>query len=235
MTRGQLIGKNVCDLVPAEVREEAARDFQALVEGRLQQVEGASRTQDGRVVPVEVRASRVNYAGKPAVLLHVRDITDRKLAEAALRSSEMLFHSVWENSADGMRLVDENGTIVAVNEAFCKLVCMRRDELEGKPFTVILAESEQPGQMLEDFRRRFREWAIEKQRARRLKLHNGTVVTLEDTHSLVELRGQPPLLLGQSRDLTRAESGWKSNCANRRRWKPSGSSPAGWLMTSTTS
>jgi PAS domain S-box-containing protein len=205
LRREELIGKNLCDLVPPELREEVARDFQALVEGRLQQVEGVSRTHDGRVIPVEVRASRINYVGKPAVLLHVRDITDRKLAEAALRSSEMLFHSVWENSVDGMRLMDENGTIVAVNEAFCKLVGLCRDELEGKPFTVIFAESEQPEQMLEEFRRRFRERVIGKQKAQRLRLHNGTVVTLEDTNSLIELRGQPPLLLGQSRDLTAQE------------------------------
>jgi two-component system, cell cycle sensor histidine kinase and response regulator CckA len=203
--RDELIGKGFCDLVPSELREEVTRDFQAFVEGRLEQIEGVSRTHDGRVVPVEVRASRINYAGKPAVLLHVRDITDRKLAEAALRSSEMLFHSVWDNSADGMRLMDENGIIVAVNEAFCKLVSLRREELEGKPFTVILAESEQPGQMLEAYRGRFRDRVIEKQIARRLRLHNGAVVTLEDTNSLVELRGQPPLLLGQTRDLTAQE------------------------------
>ncbi len=120
-----MIGKNVSELVPPEQREEVARDFKALVAGRLQQIEGASCTQDGRAVPVEVRASRVNYAGQPAVLLHVRDITDRKLAEAALRSSEMLFHSVWENSVEGMRLTDERGDIVAVNDAFCKLVGMK--------------------------------------------------------------------------------------------------------------
>ena len=108
-------------------------------------------------MPVEVRASRVNYAGGPAVLLHVRDITDRKLAEAALRSSEMLFHSVWENSVDGMRLTDKDGNIVAVNDAFCKLVGMSREDLEGKPFTVVFADSEQPGQMLEEFVRRFRD------------------------------------------------------------------------------
>jgi len=40
---------------------------------------------------------------------------------------------------DGMRITDENGTIVAVNEPFCKLVGMRRDQLEGQPFTVIYA------------------------------------------------------------------------------------------------
>jgi PAS domain S-box-containing protein len=149
-----------------------------------------------------VRANQIEYAGKPAVLLHVRDIRERKLAEAALRSSEMLFHSVWENSVDGMRLTDENGNIVAVNEAFCKLVGMSRVELEGKPFTVIYAEREQPEKLLQKYQQRFRERVIEKQIERRLTLHNGSVVTLEDTNSFVELRGQAPLLLGLFRDVT---------------------------------
>jgi len=202
VTREELIGKNVLDLVPSERREEVARDFKALVEGRLEQIEGASRTQDGRAVPVEVRASRVNYAGRAAVLLHVRDITDRKLAEAALRSSEMLFHSVWENSVDGMRLTDEKGNVIAVNDAFCKLVGMCREELEGNPFTVIYADSEQPEKIVREFRQRFGDRVIDDQRERQLTLRNGNVVTLEDASSFVELRGQPSLLLGLFRDVT---------------------------------
>jgi len=200
--REALIGKRVTELVPPERREEAARDFQALVEGRREQIEGSSYTHDGRAVPVEVRASRVSYSGQAALLLHVRDITDRKLAEAALRSSEMLFHSVWENSVDGMRLTDENGNIVAVNDAYCKLVGMTREELEGKPFTIIYAEAESRGQMLEVFRQRFRDRVVAHQRERRLKLHNGNVLTLEDSSAFVELRGQPPMLLGMFRDVT---------------------------------
>src|ERR1035441_1566438 len=46
-TRKDLLGKNVVDLVPPERREEAARDFQALVQGQLQQIEGTSCMQDG--------------------------------------------------------------------------------------------------------------------------------------------------------------------------------------------
>lgn len=157
---------------------------------------------DGQAVPVEVRASRVNYAGQSALLLHVRDITDRKLAEAALRSSEMLFHSVWENSVEGMRLTDESGNVVAVNDPFCKLVGMSREELEGNPLTVIFPDSEQHAQMLEEFRRRFRDRVTGPQRERRLTLRNGNVVTLEDSSSFVELRGQPPMLLGMFRDVT---------------------------------
>ena len=145
LTREQLIGKNALnDLVPPARRENARRDFQKLAGGKLSWVEGESLTADGRSIPVEVRASRVEYGGKPALLLHVRDITERRAAEAALQSSEMLFRSVWENSVDGMRLTDENGVIVAVNEAYCKLVGMEAEQLEGKPFTVVYAESENP-------------------------------------------------------------------------------------------
>jgi PAS domain S-box-containing protein len=202
LERSDLIGKRVVDLVPPESRDDVLRDFKALVDGRVRQIEGASHTRDGRSIPVEVRANRVEYAGQPAVLLHVRDITERKLAEAALRSSEMLFHSVWENSVDGMRLTDEDGIIVAVNEAFCKLVGLRRDALESKPLTVIYADSESPEKLLQKYRQRFRDRVIEKQIERRLTLHNGNIVVLEDTNSFVDLRGHAPLLLGLFRDVT---------------------------------
>ncbi len=56
--------------------------------------------------------------------------------------------------------------------------------------------------MLEEFRQRFRDRVIGHQRERRLTLHNGNVVTLEDSSSFVELRGQRPMLLGMFRDVT---------------------------------
>jgi PAS domain S-box-containing protein len=99
-------------------------------------------------------------------------------------------------------LTDENGNIVAVNEAFCKLVGMPREELEGKPFTVIYADTEQPDKILNKYRHRFQKRIIEKQIERRMTLKNGTVVVFEDTNSFVELRGQAPLLLGLFRDVT---------------------------------
>jgi PAS domain S-box-containing protein len=202
MRRAELIGKNLTELVPSDQRGEVARNFPTLVAGDKRQVEGISLTADGRLVPVEVRASRVEYSGQSAVLLHVRDITERKYAEAALRSSEMLFHSVWENSADGMRLTDEDGIIVAVNDAFCRLVGFKREELEGKPFSVLYADSEDPGTLLEAYRKRVRDRLMEQHSERRLKLRNGAEICLEDTSSYVELRGQPPLVLGLFRDVT---------------------------------
>jgi len=84
------------------------------------------------------------------------DITERRAAEAALQSSEMLFRSVWENSVDGMHLTDENGVIIAVNKAYCKLVGMEAEELEGKLFHHRLRRSENPQAILERHREHFR-------------------------------------------------------------------------------
>lgn len=131
-----------------------------------------------------------------------RERAQRKHAEAALRSSEQLFHSVWENSVDGMRLTDENGIVVAVNSAFCKWVAMSREELEGRPFTVIYADSEKPEQILENYRRNFRDRFVERQVERRLTLRNGRGIVLEESNCFVELRSQTPLLLGLFRDVT---------------------------------
>ena len=97
------------------------------------------------------------------MLLHVRDITERRAAEAALQSSETLFRSVWENSVDGMRLTDEEGIIVAVNDAYCRLVGMEAQALEGKPFTVIYAASEDRDNMLEQHREAFLARSVDSQ------------------------------------------------------------------------
>jgi PAS domain S-box-containing protein len=203
MTRDQLIGKNALnDLVPPARRETARNDFQKLAAGKLSWAEGESLTADGRFTPVEVRAGRIEYGGKPALLLHVRDITDRRAAETALQSSETLFRSVWENSVDGMRLTDENAVIVAVNDAYCKLVGMDAQSLEGKPFTVVYAASEDQEDMIERQREHFTTRDPQQERQRQHTFHDGRAVALEISDSFIEVLGRPLLMLSLFRDIT---------------------------------
>ncbi len=202
LTLQQLLGRNARDLVPPDRRENAVRDFHKLAIGELSRLEGLSLSADGQVTPVEIHAGRIAYGGQPAVLLHVRDVTERQRAEAALRNSEMLFHSVWQNSVDGMRLTNEAGMIVEVNDAYCKMVGMDRSELEGKALTVIYAESENLDLILSHYRDQFQSRVIERQVERQFRLRNGSSVTLEDTNSFVEIRGQSPLRLSLFRDVT---------------------------------
>ena len=205
--RGWLLGKNsIEELVPAERREKARAEFHQLVNGQVSWIESESRRADGRAVPVEIRVVRVEFEGQPALLFHVRDITERLAVETARRSSETLFRSVWENSVDGMRLTDENGVIVAVNEAFSQLVRLPTKQLEGKPFTVIYDTHVDWEKMLQGHRQSFKAGNLQGKRTKDYLLHDGRSVVFEITDSYVELGGKPRLLLSLFRNVTEQKS-----------------------------
>ncbi len=84
MSREELIGKNVMDTIPPEHRDQAKSDFKQLVDKSHSEFEGYSWTKDGHAVPVEMRTNHIEYQGEPALLFHVRDITERKRFEARL-------------------------------------------------------------------------------------------------------------------------------------------------------
>ncbi len=81
----ELVGKNILDLVPEKYRAGVKRDFQKFATEDWYQTEGFSFTATGRVIPVEIKVNRIEYTGKPALLLHVRDTTERKQAEETLK------------------------------------------------------------------------------------------------------------------------------------------------------
>ena len=60
------------------------------------------------------------------------DITERKLAEEELRKSEEKFRRIVETAGEGFILMDENLTIVDVNDAYCRLLGYSREEVLGK-------------------------------------------------------------------------------------------------------
>lgn len=78
MTREQLIGNHITDLVPRTNRERTWRDFLRLTRQELLYFEGQSQTLNGHAVPVEIKGNPIVHRGKQALLLHVRDITERK-------------------------------------------------------------------------------------------------------------------------------------------------------------
>jgi len=63
--------------------------------------------------------------------------------EEKLSQSNMLFSQLWEISVDGMRLTDEDGIIIMVNDAYCRIVELSKDELVNKPFSNVYHSSEQ--------------------------------------------------------------------------------------------
>lgn len=84
----ELVGRNVLDLVPPGERERVRRDFEGWFNGTVTRYEGYADRKGRDPVPVEITGSPLIYRGKPAVLLHVRDVSDRRAAEQALIDRE---------------------------------------------------------------------------------------------------------------------------------------------------
>ena len=86
----ELIGLNVMDLIPEEHREKARLEFQQFINGELDYLESFSQINDELHIPVGIRISHIEYEQQPALLLHVRDITERKKAEQTLINAKEL-------------------------------------------------------------------------------------------------------------------------------------------------
>ena len=132
----------------------------------------------------------------------VEDITERKRSEEAMRQSEMRFRSVWENSADGMRLADGQGIIRAVNPCFCEIVGMREDELVGRPFTVVYPDEAENRRRLRAFQERFDRRSFASHEERHITFRSGRTVDIELSNSFVEAPGKESLLLSIFHDFT---------------------------------
>ncbi len=84
---------------------------------------------DGTDVDVEVRTLKVTYRGQPGVQLIIRDITEKKTAQQALRESELRYRATVEQSNEGITIADLDGRYIMVNPAFCRMTGFAQEEL----------------------------------------------------------------------------------------------------------
>lgn len=96
------------------------------------------RRKDGSFCPIEVIGTPLVYQNKPAALCFVRDITERKRAEDALRESELLYRSIFETCTDAITIVDENDYLVQCNPAFCQMFGYEEHEILGQAIQKII-------------------------------------------------------------------------------------------------
>jgi PAS domain S-box-containing protein len=89
---------------------------------------------DGQSVPVESIATRITYQGGPAIQLLLRDITQRKLAEAATRR----LAAVVESSDDAIITKTLDGTILSWNAGAEGIYGYSAAEVVGRPISLLV-------------------------------------------------------------------------------------------------
>jgi PAS domain S-box-containing protein len=107
--------------------EKQAQGKPITVEYRIVRPDGSVRWICSRGFPVHNEFGEVYRVAGLA-----EDITERKLAEEALRESEGKYRTIFENTGNATIIIEEDTTISLVNAEFEKLIGYSKEELEGK-------------------------------------------------------------------------------------------------------
>ena len=108
-TRDELIGMTPADIDPNVTPEIVENITRSLNAGKMMEFEAIHRRKDGTTFPVEIRGQAFYEEGRRFSVAMVRDITERKRTEEALRESEQRWRTltealpqlVWTATPDG--------------------------------------------------------------------------------------------------------------------------------------
>lgn len=130
-TMKELLELHLGDLDPQFQEESSAFGERSLEWGKTVTLERRFRRRDGSEFPAEITVNRLRHEALDLYIIFMRDITERKLTDAALRESEERFRTVFEEGPLGMALIDTRLRFARANAMFCQLLGYTPSELMG--------------------------------------------------------------------------------------------------------
>jgi len=133
----ELADLKISDVIHEESLQHCMATFRRVISGEnVGMIDAVFRKRNGERVYVEGMSSCKLVEGKCQYTRGIfKDVTDRKLAEAALKESEARYRSVVEDQTEFICRFRPDGTHVFVNDAYCRYYSKTREELLGRRFS----------------------------------------------------------------------------------------------------
>lgn len=138
----ELIGRSVLDVVHPDYVERAKNGIVERSEKPTPIVEQKCVRLDGEVIDVEVACIPFTSAGEPAVQAILRDITEQKRAQEALKETEARLRTVVASAALILFATDKNGIFTLSEGEGLKSLLLKPGELVGRSVFEIYADND---------------------------------------------------------------------------------------------
>jgi PAS domain S-box-containing protein len=134
---GKIVGRPFTDFVHQDTLAEVTERYHRRMAGETVPIlyRTILKRKDGSRSHVELNAGSISYEGRPADLVIIRDINDRKRVEDALKKSEDMYRSIAETSNDLIFVIGRDDRVEYVNTFASALINMPADRIIGQPRT----------------------------------------------------------------------------------------------------
>lgn len=157
---------------------------------------------NGEIFPADQSVSLIkgDDGATLGVVNVIRDISDRKHAEAELKRSEEKFRRIFETIEEGYMVTDLEGIVLMVNPATCRLLRYEECELVGRNLDTLYR---QPAER-NDFRKVLREKGAVRGVRMTARRKDGSLIVIEaNAHQVLNHLDEPVGMEGTFRDITR--------------------------------
>ena len=89
------------------------------------------KLKNGKIILVEIYSHKIEFENRNARLVLSNDVTQRKIAEEALKNSEIRHRSTLENMQEGYQIIGFDWRYIYVNESVCRQAYKTKEELIG--------------------------------------------------------------------------------------------------------
>jgi PAS domain S-box-containing protein len=131
-TQEELLKMSILDVEAIQNPEEINRHIRKIVENGSDRFETQHRCRNGRILDIEISAKYPDI-GEEQIIVFIRDITEHKAAEKAVRESEEKFSKAFRSSPDRIVITElEEGKFVDVNDTYLRFTGFSREDVIGR-------------------------------------------------------------------------------------------------------